>query len=125
MSWAQFTLDSLIDDWGKTYEVSKNTNEGEHDTLGIYKPPEEAWEEDFGIIATMVNNVLMPSEAGVYTSQDMYCITRSNYQNGIWVKDGSKKYKIHERASFSFFDQTDLFVYKIKLDEGRLDNSDD
>lgn len=124
MSWALFTLDSLVDEWGKPYKVKTEVNEGEHNSLGIYKEPNESWKDDFGIIATMTNNMLMPAELGAYTSQDMYCITRSNYQVGTWIKDGSKFYKVHERADFSFFDETNLLVYKVKLDEGRLDNSD-
>ena len=124
MSWAQFTLDSLIDGWGKLYYVKKEVNKGSHDTLGIYQPPNEEWTEDFGVIAAMTKNMLMPAEVGVYTSEDMYCITRSNYQIGILIKDGERIYKVHERADFSHFDDTDLFVYKIKLNEGRLDNSD-
>ena len=125
MSWAEFTLDTLIDDWGKWYLVSKESNKGDYGALGIYKEPEEKWNKDFGIIATMINKVLMPVEFGGYTQQDYYCITRSNYQVGNWIKDGKLLYKIHERADYSYFDQTDLLVYKIKLDNGRLDNSDD
>ena len=124
MSWAPFTLDTLVDDWGREYKVSKTTNEGDHNSLGIYEPPDNVWGKDFGVIATMTNNVLMPVEFGSYTSQDMYCVTRSNYQVGIWIKDGKRKYKVHERAEFSWFDQTDLFIYKIKLNDGRLDKSD-
>ena len=125
MPWASFTLDTLIENWGKTYKVSKNTNEGEHDALGIYAPPDDEWEDDFGVLAVMTNKMLVPADLGVYTSQDLYCITRSEYELGIWIKDGSRKFKVHERASYSFFDQTDLLVYKIKLDGGRLDALDD
>lgn len=125
MSWAPYTMDSLIDNWGKSYEVCLTANEGTINDLGIYEEPEQEWTDDFGVLAVMTNNMLMPAEIGVYTSQDMYCITRSNYQIGVWIRDGTKLYKVHERADFSFFDQTNLFVYKIKRHDGRLDNSDD
>ena len=124
MSWALFTLDTLVDDWGRECQVCKGTNKGEHDSLGVYNPPSDLWTISFGVIATMTSNVLMPAELGAYASQDMYFVTRENCQVGIWVKDGDRVYKIHERAAFSWFDQTDLFIYKMKLDDGRLDKSD-
>lgn len=123
MAWAQFTLDTLIDNWGKYYDVCINTNEGEFDGVGIYHPPSEEWSTTFGILAVMVNEVYVPVDPMAYTAQDMYLISRDNYEVGIYVRDMDRHYKIHERSDYTPFDQTPLYVYKVKA-ERRLDTSD-
>lgn len=122
MAWALFTLDSLIDNWGKFYQSSKTANGGDFDDAGVYQKPEDSWGNDFGVLAPMTNELFGPIDFGVYTTQDMYCITRSNYQIGHYVKDGTKIYKVHEEMDVSNFDETDLRVYKVKK-QGRLDKS--
>ena len=124
MAWALFTLDSLVDNWGKNYMVCTNTNAGDFDDTGDYKPPSNDWKTDFGVIAPMSVELFGPMDMGTYTAQDMYCITRSKYQIGNMIKDGSKVYKVHENMDFSDFDDTGLNAYKIKR-QGRLDKSDE
>lgn len=121
--WAQFTLDSLVDTLGKHYLISKVSNDGYYDAVGIYQKPEEVWEEDYGVLAYMTNSMLMAAEPGTYTAQDMYCITRTNYEIGWWINDNGIKYKVHERADVTPYNQTNLYTYKVKR-EGRQDTSD-
>lgn len=125
--WAPFTVDTLVDitSWGRNYLVLKNTNEGTRNNLGIYIAPQQAgnWESDYGVIAVMSNNTLVPNSAGAHTSEDMYCITRSSYELGNLIKDENLVYKVHEEFNVTPYELTHLHVYKIKQ-EGRMDRPD-
>lgn len=125
--WAPFTLDTLVDitSWGRTYEVLLNTNEGDYDDLGIYQRPTdvEQWVSDYGIIAVMNNKTFVPAQAGAYTGEDMYCITRSAYEIGNLIKDENNIYKVHEEFNASPYDLTHLHTYKIKH-QGRMEHKD-
>lgn len=122
MAWAKYTLDTLIENWGRETQIALNANEGFYDDAGMYNEPDLEWIEDFGILVLMSNNVLMPAELGVYTSQDMYYITRTDMQIGNHVKYANDIYMIHQKADFAYFDQTELYTYIVKV-PGRMDNS--
>lgn len=120
---AEFTVDTLIDDYGKDYEVLGNTNDGAHNKAGIYKPPAPVWQPGFGAIVDLTSKDFRSDTEGAYTSQDRKCFTRDNYEigNQIRTSDG-EEYTVSARNNYSEFDQTDVFAYTLKR-KGTLANS--
>ena len=125
MVFAKFTLGSLIIDWGKPFLAADPMREGYYDDVGVFIEPAPVWRQGFGVLSTMINEMLVPTaDGGVYTQEDLFCATRSNYKIGTLIKDNLRTYTITERIDHSPYSQEDLFIYKLRY-EGSMENSDE
>ena len=126
MVFASFSLSDLVLSWGKTYQVSDSLREAYLDDVGVYVEPAPFWREDFGVLAPLTNEMLSRTiasiDSGVYTQEDLFCATESNYKIGTLISDNLRTYKVMERTDHSSFSDTNIFVYKLKY-QGNMENS--
>lgn len=115
MPFAEFSIDSLIDDYGRINYYKIDKNKGTFDNAGVYIPPLEEWTEGFGIVVNLSAQDFQLDTEGAYTVQDKNYYTRDNLEVGVIVKDFEGiYYVVHSRFDVSPYDQTPVRAYKLK-----------